>query len=222
MGNNNTETIVIYGAGGHAKVIADILRLTEQYEIIGFLDDNNPQKYGNDFYGSYIIGGKEKLNLIKKNGTVNIIIGFGNNYIRLRLGGMLKKIGFNLVSAIHPTSILARDISIGPGTVVAAGVIINPESHIGENVIINTNVTIDHECNIQDGVHISPGVIIAGNVNVGKGSWIGVGAIISDHIIIGSGSIIGAGAVVVNNIPNDVVAYGFPAKPIRRVETNDW
>ena len=210
MGNNNTETIVIYGAGGHAKVIADILRLTEQYEIIGFLDDNNPQKYGNDFYGSYIIGGKEKLNLIKKNGTVNIIIGFGNNYIRLRLGGMLKKIGFNLVSAIHPTSILARDISIGPGTVVAAG------------VIINTNVTIDHECNIQDGVHISPGVIIAGNVNVGKGSWIGVGAIISDHIIIGSGSIIGAGAVVVNNIPNDVVAYGFPAKPIRRVETNDW
>jgi acetyltransferase-like isoleucine patch superfamily enzyme len=89
-------------------------------------------------------------------------------------------------------------------------------------VIIITNAFIDHERNLQNGVHISPGVTLGGRVSIGAGPWIGVGASIIDHNTIGSGSIIGAGSVVVKDIPDGVVAYGVPAKVIRRIELNDW
>ncbi len=193
-------------------VIADIINLLGEYQIFGFLDDMNPGRRGTDFLGYKILGGAEQLDWLMEKEIKKLIFGFGNNNARLRLTDLVKTKGFQLISAIHPKSTIAKNVHIAPGTVVTAGVVINSGSQIGENVIINTSSSVDHECIIGDGAHISPGVHLGGQVVVGRESWIGIGACVMDHILIGSNSVIGAGSVVVENIPDNVVAYGNPAK----------
>ncbi len=210
------DRLVIWGASGHAMVVADIIRLRGEYEIAGFLDNVNPGRQGTAFYGSQILGGQEQLDPLCEQGVTHIILGFGNCQARLQLAEVVKSKGFQLVSAVHPSAVIASDVRIGQGTVVAAGVVINPASRIGENVIVNTSASVDHECSIGDGVHICPGVSLAGRVTVGRGTWVGIGACVIDHLSIGQNAFIGAGAVVVKDIPDNVVAYGNPAKVKRQ------
>lgn len=206
------DKILIWGASGHAMVVADIIRLQGQYQIVGFLDNFNRQRKNTSFYGSQILGGEEELDKIRAQGIKYLIFGFGNGNARLKLTELIKSKGFQLSSAIYPSSIIASDVIIGPGTVVAAGTVINSKCLIGENVIINTSSSIDHECIIGDGAHICPGVHLAGKVTVGRAAWVGIGACVIDHISIGKASLIGAGAVVIKDIPDNAVAYGNPAK----------
>jgi len=209
--------LAIWGASGHAKVVADIIRLRAEYEIVGFLDSINPERCGMEFCGARILGGEEQLDRLLDQGIDHIILGFGDCAARLRLAELATSKGFKLVSAIHPNSIIASDVNILPGTVVAAGAVINSASQIGENVIINTSASVDHDCYIADGAHICPGVHLAGNVKVGRGAWVGIGASVINHISIGSGAYIGAGAVVVKDIPDLMLAYGNPAKVKRSI-----
>ncbi|HEY3277987.1 MAG TPA: acetyltransferase [Syntrophorhabdaceae bacterium] len=210
--SKKSEEIVIWGASGHAMVVADILRLMGGYEILGFIDNENHLSHHTNFCGAPIIGGEEQLDVLLEKGVKNMTLGFGDCASRLLISAHVRQKGFTLVSAIHPRSIVANDVQIGAGTVVAAGAVVNPCSTIGENVIINTCASIDHECMIEDGCHISPGVHMAGNVIVGRGSWIGIGATVKDQVRIGAGSIIGAGAVVLSDIPENTLAYGVPAR----------
>ena len=206
------KKIVIWGASGHAIVIADILRLQGQYEVFGYLDSVNSQRHGTMLHQAQILGGEEQLERLLSQGVHHIIMGFGNCDARLTMAARVKHLGFELAVAIHPSAIIASDVVIKPGTVVAAGAVINPNCQVGENVIVNTSSSIDHECIIEDGAHISPGVHLAGKVAIGRATWLGIGSTVIDHVSIGSGSIIGAGSVVVRDIPDRVVAYGNPAK----------
>ena len=206
------EQIVIWGASGHAMVIADILRLRAEYQLEGFLDSVNPQRHHTLFDGAEILGGEEQLEELHAKGIKQLIIGIGNCEARLRCAEVAKGKGFTLVSAIHPSAVIASNVVIGPGTVVAGGAVINSGSRIGENVIVNTSSSVDHECIIEDGAHICPGAHLAGNVTVGRGAWVGIGSSVIAGIVIGSGAYIGAGAVVVKDIPENVVAYGNPAR----------
>lgn len=206
------KKIAIWGASGHAIVVADILMLMGEYEIIGYLDNVNPERRGEMFHRSQILGGDEQLEPLLAQGVRHIIMGFGNCDARLSLAKRIKSLGFELAIAIHPSAIIASDVTINPGTVVAAGAVINPGCQVGENVIINTSSSIDHECVIEDDAHISPGVHLAGKVTIGRATWVGIGSSVIDHISIGSGTIIGAGSVVVRDIPDRVVAFGNPAK----------
>jgi acetyltransferase EpsM len=214
--------LLIWGASGHARVVADIICLEGKYEIFGFLDTVNPERQGENFCGSPIFGDQEQLESLKTKGVEHIILGIGNCPARLKLSEFVCTKGFSLASAIHPTAIIASDVQIAPGTVIAAGVVINPGAKIGQNVIVNTCTSIDHECVIEDGVHLCPGVHLAGKVTVGRAAWVGIGATISDRVTIGAASIIGAGAVVLKDIPAGVIAYGVPAKVIRKAEANDF
>ena len=208
--------IIVWGASGHALVVADILHLRNEFHILGFLDDIDRQRKGKRFCNSTVLGGREQLDLLFSEGVRHFIIGIGDCAARTRLAEIVKQKGFSLETAIHPQAVIASDAVLGAGTVISAGAVISPRVEIGENVIVNTSASVDHECVIANGVHLSPGLRLSGRVTVGCGSWIGIGAIVKENIRIGANSIVGAGAVVLNDIPDNVVAYGSPAQVIRR------
>jgi len=216
--------LIIWGASGHARVVADIVRCENRYRIAGFLDDLHPERAGETFEGAPILGGREQLEkgggrLARQAGGTPaplVIIAFGDCTARLEAARFVIAKGLELATAIHPSAVIAASARIGAGSVVAANAVVNPGAVVGENAIINTAASVDHDCVIGDGVHICPGVHLAGNVRVGEASWIGIGATVADGRTIGGGTIIGAGAVVVEDIPGGVVAFGVPARVTRR------
>ena len=209
---------VIWGASGHARVVADALRLAGGHEIIGFLDDVNPERTGSMFFGLPVLGGREAIKDLIRDGVTHAIIGFGDCQARLQLSEYVSSIGLSLTVAIHPRSVIGVDVPIGVGTMVGAGAVVDIGAWIGKNVILNTGCIICHDSVIKDGVHICPGVHLAANVSVGQGTWVGIGSTVINGIRIGAGSYLGAGSVVVKDIPDGVLAYGVPARPIRKVD----
>jgi len=215
-----TDRVAIWGASGHALVVADILRLTGR-DIAGFIDDTATDRRGERFAGARVLGGRECLDGLRADGVRSVAIAVGDCAARLRLADVVREQGFELAQAIHPRAVVAADVVLGAGTVVCAGVVVNPGSSIGQCAIVNTSATIDHECVIADGAHVGPGVHLGGRVRVGRGAWIGIGATISDRVAIGAESIVGAGAVVLNDVPPRVVAFGVPARVVRDVSEGD-
>ncbi len=210
------HAIAIWGTSGHAMVVADVVRLAGEYEIAGFIDDLGPDRPGTSFCGAAILGGREQLPRLKDRGVEHLLIAVGDCRLRLRLAEIGRKHGFLPARAVHPGATVADDVTLGPGTVVMAGAVINSACHIGENVIVNTSASVDHECVLEDGVHICPGAHLAGVVHVGRATHLGIGSAVVQQVRIGAGSLIGAGAVVVDDIPDEVIAYGVPARVVRR------
>jgi acetyltransferase EpsM len=206
------KLIGIIGAGGHAKVILDILE-KKRIDNICFFDD---QKTG-DFEG-YPIWGKvsDIKTIIKQENYMEFIIAIGDNTLREKIANELEPFQIKYKTAIHPSAQIGKNVFIHEGTVVMANAVINSSTIIGKHCIINTSSSVDHDCTIDDFVHISPGVNIAGGVKVGKASHIGTGASVIPQIEIGYDTTIGAGAVVINNIPSNVIAVGCPAKIIKK------
>ena len=209
---------IIWGASDHAVVVADALEKQEAYELLGFIDDINPEKKGKVLCGKKIFGGREQLFSFQKRKIKHIALGFGNCSARIESGNFLVDHGFVPLTLIHSAHHICSNVKIGQGTVILVGAIIGPGCNIGNYCIVNNNSTICHNTVIEDGVHICPGVHVAGRVRICSGSWIGIGSCISDKIKIGAKSFIGAGSVVVKDIPDGVLAYGNPARVIRLFE----
>lgn len=204
--------IVILGAGGHAQVVADILwRMRDagkDMTPVAYLDDNT-DLHGQTYLNVPVLGKTELLAQIPHEG---VVVGIGNNRIRQKLFTQLHEAGEHLVTASHPTAIIAPDVKIGPGTMVCANVVVNTGSVIGQNVILNTACTVDHHNRIGRHAHIAPGVHLGGDVAIGEGSLVGIGATVLPQRQVGAWSTIGAGAVVVNDVGDGVTAVGNPAR----------
>ena len=185
---------------------------------MGFIDNVNPERKGDEFCGKKILGGKKIIPSLITKEINHILLGFGDCKVKIELTPWLFSLGFKLPIAIHPKAAVSKGVVIGPGTVIVAGAIVNTATEIGRNVIINTSASVDHECTIGDSVHIGPGSNLGGRVTIGQATHIGIGSTIIDKITIGSGSVIGAGSVVVEDIPDNVIAYGVPARIIRKVK----
>lgn len=209
------QRVLVYGAGGHGKVVIDILERDDRYEITGIIDDD-PGLKGTDFCSYEILGGQGDLLHLRLDSQ--LILAIGDNHVRRRLAAALESLGFQFARALHPSSTLARDVTLGQGAVVAAHGVVNSATTIGEHVIINTGATVDHDCTIGNFSHISPGAHLGGNIELGQLVHVGLGASIVNNVTIGIGSIIGAGAAVVEDIPPNVVAAGVPARIIRTIE----
>lgn len=209
---------LIWGSSGHALVVADIIRLGKQFEIVGMIDDINRDRYGTKVDGIAVVGGRECLNRFSDAFATHLIFGIGNCEARLKLAAVVEAKGLAFATAVHPSASISRSASIGAGAVVAAGAVVNPYAQVGRNTIVNTCASVDHECVIGEAVHIGPGARIGGLVTVGAAAWIGIGAAVRDRVRIGARSIVGAGAVVTKDVPEGVVTYGVPAKVIRTVE----
>lgn len=201
------KQLIIIGASGHGKVVADIAK-KNGYESIVFLDDNENLIS----CGHYPVIGKSGSFLTHEG---DVFVAIGDASIRQRLMEEIKRACRSIPVLIHPSAVIADDVSIGYGTVVAAGAIINPETTIGKGCIINTASSVDHDCVIKDYAHISVGSHVAGTVIVGARSWIGAGAVISNNIEICSDCMIGAGAVVVGDIKERGTYVGVPARVIK-------
>ena len=201
--------LLIIGASGHGKVVADIALKMNKWESISFLDDNENLKSS---MGIDVIGTTKDVH--KFIDSHDVIVGIGNNNTREKIQNMLEKLGASIPVLIHPSAIIGNDVEIGIGTVVMAGVVINCCTKIGKGCIINTSATVDHDNIIEDFVHISPGAHLAGTVKVGQGSWLGIGSVVSNNTYITSGCTIGAGAVVVKNIVEPGTYAGVPVRRI--------
>lgn len=202
--------IILYGASGHAKVIIDILKSCS-ISIDAIIDDN-PKK--DIILGISII---KTINFDLKN-LKNCIISIGNNKVRKILSNKLE---VNFLNAIHPSAIISKFATIEQGTVVMAGVIINPEVIIKKHCIINTGAIIEHDCVIENFAHISPGVSLAGSVVVGEGAHVGIGATIIQGITVGKWATVGAGAIIIKDVPDYAVVVGNPGKIIKYNSNND-
>jgi sugar O-acyltransferase (sialic acid O-acetyltransferase NeuD family) len=197
---NMSESIILWGGGGHAKVVYDALR-AQAVTVVCVVD----QKYPGDFFGikwraeyddKFLPGGK-------------VILSIGDNHTRKRLVGSCRHEFF---TARHPSAILAEDALVGIGSMVLHGVIVQTGSRIGEHVILNTGCQVDHDCTIGNFAHVAPGSVLCGNVSVGEGALVGAGAIITPGRKIGAWSIVGAGAVVIQDVPDGATVVGVPAK----------
>jgi len=194
----------LYGTGGHAKVVIDILESNE-IAISGLFDIKEDIHNFLDY----------QVHAAKDGVLSPLIIAIGDNKSR-------KKVAHDLLvdfgKAIHSTAIISDRASIGEGSVVMQGAIVQSCAQVGKHCIVNTGAVIDHDCKIEDFVHISPHTTLCGNVNVGEGSWIGAGATIIQGVKIGRWSVIGAGSVVVNDLPDNVLAYGNPCEIVKYLD----
>lgn len=201
------NNLVIVGASGHGKVIADIAEKVGYTDIV-FLDDN-PKV---ESCGNYkVVGGCKSAQSYK---NADFIVAIGNSKIRRKIQTEFIGMGLHIVSLIHPSAVIASNVKIGVGTVVMAGAVINPCSVIGQGCIINTCASVDHDCRIGDYVHVSVGAHVAGTVIIGDDTWVGAGATASNNIEITNECMIGAGAVVIADITEHGTYVGVPAKKL--------
>jgi sugar O-acyltransferase (sialic acid O-acetyltransferase NeuD family) len=194
--------IYLYGAGGHAKVIADILEVKGIIPA-GVFDDDPSKKIWN--YPTLSFPGPFNFSVDE------MIISIGNNHTRKKISG--KNLKYH--TAIHPSAVVSRHSLIGEGSVVMGASLINADSVIGRHCIVNSNASIDHDCFIGDFVHVSPNATLCGGVTIGECTLIGTGVIIIPGKKIGANSIIGAGTIVITDIPDNVIAVGNPARIIK-------
>ncbi|GLB58985.1 acetyltransferase [Cytobacillus sp. NCCP-133] len=201
--------LLIIGASGHGKVVADIALKMNRWQSIAFLDDDKSIKTS---MGLEVIGTSDDV--FTHIDEYEIFVGIGNNTTRQRIHEMLETFGASIPVLIHPNAVVGEQVEVGFGTVVMAGVVINCCTSIGKGCIINTGSTVDHDNKIEDFVHISPGVHLAGTVKVGKGSWLGIGSVVSNNVNITSGCKVGAGSVVVKSIDRPGTYVGIPVRKI--------
>jgi len=204
--------VVFLGAGGIAIVAAEIAR-SRGFEIVGFLDDR-AEKRGTVFCGAPVLGDFGLLTALRHE-VQQVVVAFGNCYARMMVAQKVVSYGFSLPKLIHRSSIISPNATIGHGAIIMPGTVVNSGARIGNNVILNTAASIDHECLIGSAVHIGPGARLSGLVTVGNATWIGIGSSIRESVHVGNNVLIGAGSLVLRDIPDDVVAYGAPAKVIR-------
>lgn len=197
--------IIIVGAGGHGKVIADII-IKSGDTIKGFLDDRFPTE--KEFIGYPILG---KIKDYQKETDAKFVIAIGNAAVRESIVKNMSSVEW--YTAIHPTATVSDiDVQIGVGSVIMANAVINPGSHIGNHCIVNSSSVVEHDNCISDFVHISVGAKLAGTVSVGERSWVGIGAVVSNNLSICEDCMIGAGAVVMKDIDKPGTYIGIPAK----------
>jgi sugar O-acyltransferase (sialic acid O-acetyltransferase NeuD family) len=200
---------MILGAGGHARVVADILRAMDGMEPLGFVtSDFAPGTPGP--LGLTVLCSDESVGSVPHDG---LVVAVGDNGIRERLFAHFAGRGETMVTAVHPSAIIAPDVVLGQGCMVCAGAIINTGSEIGDNVILNTGSVTDHDCSIGDHAHVAPGAKLAGGVHIGVGALVGLGAAVLPGVSMGDRAVAGAGAVVLGDVVPGLTVVGVPARP---------
>lgn len=210
--------IVGIGAGGHAKVILDVLTRLGGYEVVG-LTDVDPAKIGTTVLGFPVVGDDTALAKLRQSGVEAAFVGVGavsvhGTHARAAIFDRGRKQGFVVPTLVHPDAVLSSHAAVGEGTVLLAGAAIGAEARLGMNVTVYSGSVIEHDCVIGDHAHLSPGVLLAGGVAVGEGSFLGIGAVVAHGVRIGPWATVGAGAVVLADVAGGRTVVGVPARDL--------
>lgn len=201
--------LVIIGVGAHAAVVCDAALAAGRHVAAFF------------YAGSTDVRSIFDIPVLKSEADLphdaEFIVGIGHTEYRRKAAELRRR----FVSVVHPRAVIARDVSLGAGTFVGAGAVINVGARIGDHCIVNTNAAIEHDCTLEDYVNIAPRVAVGGRVFIGEGAVVSIGATVLERRRIEAGALVGAHALVVNDVPAGMVAFGVPAKVIRRREEND-
>ncbi len=214
IGRESRTPCVIVGAGGHGRVVLDILLSGRRYHPVGFLD-SNPALHGRRMDGLPVLGDLSALPDLQAQGVHAAVVAIGDNGTRRSFAAELESAGIELINAIHPSANLARNVTLGRNTVVAAGALVCAHCQIGDSVILNTGCIVDHETMIGTAAHVCPGAKIAGRVMVEAGALVGIGATVLQCLRIGFDAIIGGGAVVTRDVEPMTTVVGVPARPLK-------
>ncbi|MDD6238195.1 MAG: acetyltransferase [Oscillospiraceae bacterium] len=200
-----SEQVIVIGASGHGKVVADIVRKSGD-TLLGFLDDNKTLPPA--ICGIPVLG---KTAEYAKYPEASFVIAIGNAAVREKIARQLD--GVRWYTAIHPSAVISPlDVHIGVGSVVMANAVVNPSAHIGKHCILNTTAVVEHDNRIGDFAHISVGAKLGGTVTIGNRAWVGIGAAISNNVTICDDCMVGAGAVVICDIKESGTYVGVPAR----------
>lgn len=209
MERNKSSGLLIIGAGGHGKVVADVAETMGCYEKIVFADDDETIQ---SCMGYPVLNGKKLEDEFLR--RYDVFAAVGNSAVRKRLMEEAEGKGCFIPTLIHRSAVVASTVQIGRGTVVMAGAVVNPDAKVGKGCILNTASSVDHDCEIGDYCHVSVGAHLAGTVKTGGYTWIGAGACVNNNIEIGSHCMIGSGAVVVKNLLQAGTYVGVPAQKL--------
>jgi len=216
------KNIVIFGGGSHCLCILDLIETSVDFEIIGIID--SIAEIDAQIKDYKVIGRQNELSkLVKQYNIEGGIIAIGDNYSRSLLSQeiLLQVPDFNFVNIIHPSTIISKNASIGSGNVFMAGVIINIGAIVKDHCIINTGSQLEHFSIMENYSSLSAGVITGGYAVFKKFSAIALGVTVFDRVTIGENTVVGSGSLVTKDLPDNVLAYGVPAKVIKNRALNE-
>ncbi|MEM9508121.1 MAG: acetyltransferase [Cyanobacteria bacterium P01_E01_bin.35] len=204
---NSNSRVVIVGSGGHAQVVASTV-IANGHQIMGFYDDDE-QKWGKRIFDIPVIGSIDQL--MSSNDFDYGIIGIGDNELRKHIAS---KLDLDWITVVHPFSWIHPDVTLGVGTVICAGAIVQPGADIGSHVIINTKSSVDHHCKVGDYAHLAASHL-AGGASVEEGVFMALSSTVLPGIKVGSWATVGAGAVVTKDVLSNTIVAGSPARRIK-------
>ena len=206
------ERIFIFGCGGHAKIVHDIIDAGDQYEAAGYVDaDINSASFnGLPLY--------EEAHFLENFSQENVVVAIGKNSSRKRIFQNLTDRGFHFPNIIHPSAILSKNTAMAQGSVVMPNVAVNSSTRIGNCCVLNTAVVVEHDCILDDFVSLCPKVIVSGICHVGEGVYVGSNASVIHSIKISEWSIVASQAGVISDVPAHSLVAGVPAKLIKKIE----
>jgi sugar O-acyltransferase (sialic acid O-acetyltransferase NeuD family) len=205
--------LLVFGSGGHGKVVADVAQ-NAGFRVAGFIDDT-PARQGTEIWGLPVMSFETALQQQRRWRRAFVALGVGDNAARERCADRIADAGFEIATLIHPRASLARQATIGEGTVVMAGAAINPDAFLGPGCIINTGAVVEHDCRLGGYVHLSPNAALGGAVVIGDRSHLGLGAVALPGVRIGADVRVGAGAAVIHHVVDGSTTVGVPARALR-------
>lgn len=208
------DDVIIVGAGGHGKVVLDILLAARRLRPVGFVDAD-PRLTDAYVGGLPVLASANGLPRLRQEGIRHAIVAIGDNRTRLHYCGLLEEHGFRLANAIHPTASVSAAAAVGKNVVIAPQAAVVTEARIGDGVILNTAAIIDRACQVGEGAHVCPGAALAGRVRVGRGAFVGIGAQVIQCRTVGRFAVVGAGAVVIEDVPEFATVVGVPARVVK-------
>lgn len=206
------RAMIVFGAGGHGKVVADAAR-SAGFTLVAFVDDS-PARVGTSIWDVPVVSWEHcEMDRARWAGAV-FGIGIGDNGARDAVQARIETAGYEVAAIVHARACVSPTARIGAGTVVMAGAVVNPDAVVGRGCIVNSGAIVEHDCELADFVHLSPNVALGGTVSVGERTHLGLGAVVLPGVRVGTDVKVGAGAVVIRDVPDALTVVGVPAWPL--------